>query len=167
MSAKTIWKATLGELELQMTRATFDTWLKDTRLLGYEEGVFVVGVRNDYAKDWLENRLRETVLRTLTSVAGPGADVRFVVWSDELITPPPPALPGETAVSADPSTANYVNGRSPHTGTDTGLATQFDFASFVVGPSNRLAHAAALSVAEQPGSAYNPLFIYGGVGLGK
>jgi chromosomal replication initiator protein len=162
MSAKKIWNATLGELELQMTRATFDTWLKDSRLLSYEEGEFVVGVRNDYAKDWLENRLKDTILRTLTSILGEEAQVRFVVWSDELIAPPPPVLPNK------PVTVSQ-NGRNGHHASidQNGICERFDFASFVVGPSNRLAHAAALTVSEQPGTAYNPLFIYGGVGLGK
>jgi chromosomal replication initiator protein len=160
MSAQKVWKATLGELELQMTRATFNTWLKDTRLLSYEEGVFLVGVRNDYAKDWLENRLQDTILRALISVSGHKAQVRFVVWSDELVAPPPPVL------SRNPKHLRE-NGRSNPSSDDTGICERFDFASFVVGPSNRLAHAAALSVSEQPGSAYNPLFIYGGVGLGK
>jgi chromosomal replication initiator protein len=162
MSAKKIWNATLGELELQMTRATFDTWLKDSRLLSYEEGEFVVGVRNDYAKDWLENRLKDTILRALTSILGEEAQVRFVVWSDELIAPPPPVLPNKPVAVSQ----NGRNGR--YTSIDqNGICERFDFASFVVGPSNRLAHAAALTVSEQPGTAYNPLFIYGGVGLGK
>ncbi|MFO7538645.1 MAG: chromosomal replication initiator protein DnaA [Chloroflexota bacterium] len=159
MSAKKIWKATLGELEMQMTRATFDTWLKDTRVLSYEDDLFVIGVRNDYAKDWLENRLKDTILRALASILGHEGQIRFVVWSDELIAPPPPVLPHNPLPVA-------VNGRSAP-GTESGICERFDFASFVVGPSNRLAHAAALSVAEQPGTAYNPLFIYGGVGLGK
>ena len=160
MPAETIWKATLGELELQMTKATFATWLKDARLLSYENGEYVIGVRNDYAKDWLENRLKETILRTLNAVAGQPVQMRFVVWSDELISPPPPVL-------SNGSGEEKRNGRYPATQPGNGLCERYDFASFVVGPSNRLAHAAALSVAEQPGTAYNPLFIYGGVGLGK
>ncbi len=172
MSAKNIWKATLGELELQMTKATFNTWLKDARLLSHEEGVYVIGVNNDYAKDWLENRLKETILRVLTSVAGHNAEIRFVVWSDELITPPPAVLSitglSKTQAGKDEaSPASQTNGRSRIAHSENSFSNRFDFASFVVGPSNRLAHAAALSVAEHPGTSYNPLFIYGGVGLGK
>ena len=70
MNADSAWKATLGELELQMTKATFSTWLKDARLLASDENEFVIGVRNDYAKDWLENRLRETIVHTLTTITG-------------------------------------------------------------------------------------------------
>ena len=177
MSPEAAWKATLGELELQMTKATFNTWLRDAHFLSREGNEYVIGVRNDYAKDWLENRLRDTILRTLSAIANERSTVRFVVWSDEIITPPtslnqPPARPergsahertagrnGETAVSNRQLMGNQLTGNS--------LNKKFTFSSFVVGSSNRLAHAAALSVAENPGQTYNPLFIYGGVGLGK
>ncbi len=160
MNAESAWKATLGELELQMTRATFNTWLKDARLLASDQEEYVVGVRNDYAKDWLENRLSETIARTLTSLAGKPVTVRFVVWSDELINPAPPVMNNGKSRSHRPDFTldGIQNGH---------LNVRYKFDTFVVGPSNRLAHAAALSVADQPGSAYNPLFIYGGVGLGK
>src|SRR5690554_605922 len=81
MLPETAWKATLGELELQMTKATFNTWLKDTRLVSSESGEFVVGVKNDYAKDWLENRLQGAILRTLTAIVDKPVSVRFVVGS--------------------------------------------------------------------------------------
>jgi chromosomal replication initiator protein len=165
LSPESAWQATLGELELQMTRATFNTWLKDARLLACDKNEFVIGVRNDYAKDWLENRLHETIIRTLAAITGQENSIRFVVWSDELITPPQTLekeRPVTQPVKGHPLTA--VNGSSGHNGS---LNQRFTFANFVVGSSNRLAHAAALSVAENPGLTYNPLFIYGGVGLGK
>ncbi|MCA9975782.1 MAG: chromosomal replication initiator protein DnaA, partial [Anaerolineales bacterium] len=164
MSPETAWKATLGELELQMTKATFNTWLKGARLIAYENNEYVIGVRNDYAKDWLENRLRDTILRTLSAIAGQKkVQVRFVVWSDEIITPPPSVLNMETEPGKPQATAvPKLNGNG-----GGGLNSRFTFSTFVVGPSNRLAHAAALSVAENPGQTYNPLFVYGGVGLGK
>ena len=160
MNAETAWTATLGELELQMTRATFNTWLKDARLLAHEKGEFVIGVRNDYAKDWLDNRLKGTINRTLSSIIGEQISARFVVWSDEIITPAPPVLkPGRRSEKySQAGGTDDSNGR---------LNQRYTFETFVVGQSNRLAHAAALSVAEQPGETYNPLFIYGGVGLGK
>ncbi len=161
------WKATLGELELQMTKATFNTWLKGARLISYENNEYVIGVRNDYAKDWLENRLRDTILRTLSAVIGQKAQLRFVVWSDELIAPPPALLNGNTDVSAK-TPPKTTNGYHHHEENGfSGLTSKFTFSTFVVGSSNRLAHAAALSVAENPGQTYNPLFLYGGVGLGK
>ena len=81
MIPENAWKATLGELELQMTKATFNTWLKDTSLLRHKDNLYVIGVRNAYAKDWLENRLRDTILRTLSTIASGPAEVQFVVWT--------------------------------------------------------------------------------------
>jgi chromosomal replication initiator protein len=160
MNAESAWNATLGELQLQMTKATFNTWLRDARLLTNENGEYVIGVRNDYAKDWLENRLRDTINRTISSIVGEPILTRFVVWSDEIITPAPPVMKQTSAQQ-----------RGAHSGLDSNnnghLNQRYTFETFVVGQSNRLAHAAALSVAERPGSTYNPLFIYGGVGLGK
>ncbi len=165
LSPEAAWKAALGELELQMTRATFNTWLKDARLLSFETDTFVIGVRNDYAKDWLENRLHDTILRTLSAITGQRTAVRFVVWSDELIAPAQKLEKEDPTQEPLPTTpkkpvTGYLNGAGS-------LNQRFTFPNFVVGSSNRLAHAAALSVAENPGQTYNPLFIYGGVGLGK
>ncbi len=170
MSPESAWKATLGELELQMTKATFNTWLKGARLLASEENEYVIGVRNDYAKDWLENRLHDTILRTLSAISGNPATIRFVVWSDDLIAPAPSVMTNgvDTAVKRSPAVSHNGNGYAAISANGgTVLNGRFTFSTFVVGASNRLAHAAALSVAENPGKTYNPLFIYGGVGLGK
>jgi len=167
MIPENAWKATLGELELQMTKATFSTWLKDTCLLRHKENLYVIGVRNAYAKDWLENRLCDTILRTLSSIVDSPVKIQFVVATDEGTLKvdsanTPPSLNG----NGRQKTA--VLQQNPNTPAKSGnLTKRFTFSAFVVGSSNRLAHAAALSVAEHPGQTYNPLFIYGGVGLGK
>ena len=174
MSPEKAWEATLGELELQMTRATFNTWLKDTKFLSSRGGAFTISVRNDYAKDWLENRLRDTIARALAAIVGQPVTLQFVVASEEATenarsanlpepptptpTPTPPKSNGNGRYQSDSTLAPSGNAI---------LNNRYTFATFVAGPSNRLAHAAALSVAEQPGQTYNPLFIYGGVGLGK
>mgnify|MGYP001309704445 CR=1 FL=1 len=167
MSPETAWKATLGELELQMTKATFNTWLKDARLLACEDDEYVIGVRNDYAKDWLENRLQDTILRTLSAIVGHVVVIRFVVWSDEIISPPPQVMNGSKDSNGIKQSRRAINSVQAEDSISMALNGRFTFATFVVGTSNRLAHAAALSVAENPGQTYNPLFIYGGVGLGK
>ena len=170
MDANEAWKATLGELELQMTRATFNTWLKETQLVSHNGDVFVVGVRNDYAKDWLENRLHDTILRTLVDVVGDGAKLRFIVMVDGETAVPPTTTETEPIAHSNGNSKKRKS-ESKTTATPVNingtLNRQNTFSTFVVGASNRLAHAAALSVAENPGDAYNPLFIYGGVGLGK
>lgn len=164
MSPEHAWKAALGELEMQMTRATFTTWLQGTKALTCENDEFVIGVRNDFAKDWLENRLHDLITRTLSGVVGEKVTVRFVVWSDDLIAPKAAIVQqnGRTELRSEskPQTAASIESEPP-------LNRRYTFGNFVVGPNNRLAHAAALSVAENPGETYNPLFIYGGVGLGK
>ncbi len=159
MNPEHAWKATLGELELQMTKATFNTWLKDTNLVGYEDNTYIIGVRNAYAKDWLENRLCDTILRTLGAIIGHQVNIRFIVSVDEPLKTSISSSNGHTGLDV-----NTIPKPKPQT---NGLTSRFMFSTFVVGPSNRLAHAAALSVAENPGQTYNPLFIYGGVGLGK
>ena len=152
-----VWSAALGELQLQVTQATFETWLRDSRLVKYEDGTFVIGVKNGYAKDWLEHRLLATIKRTLARLTGKTVAVQFVVWSEEtqqakdvpLLT----SFPSASVPISAPFSAN--------------LNPRYTFDNFVVGPGNRLAHAASMAVAENPANAYNPLFIYGGVGLGK
>jgi len=163
MTPEHAWKATLGELELQMTKATFNTWLKDTCLLKCEESTYTIGVRNAYAKDWLENRLHDTILRTLSTIVDKPIEICFVVWADEIEVQKPPS----SHVHSETLPPQKNGTKQADTSSSATLTGRFTFSTFVVGPSNRLAHAAALSVAENPGQTYNPLFIYGGVGLGK
>ncbi len=159
MDVNRIWQAALGELQLELTRATFETWLRNSRLVACEDGVFVIGVANSYARDWLESRLRAVVTRVLTRLTGRTASVRFVVWEEQREEPEAapmlPLLAGKTAGSLERERPNNA------------LNPRYTFESFIVGPGNRLAHAACMAVAEQPARAFNPLFIHGGVGLGK
>jgi chromosomal replication initiator protein len=158
------WQAALGELQLQMTRATFDTWLRGSRVISYEDGTFVVFVRHTYAVDWLHNRLLPIITRTLQRHAGPNVKVAFTARAqetDEKLALVPETIPEEESASP-PRKSAKTNGRPATT-----FNRLYTFDTFVVGTSNRLAHAASLAVAENPAHAYNPLFIYGGVGLGK
>ena len=155
MNSEQLWQATLGQLQLEMPRAAFDTWVRDAELLTYEDGTFIIGVRNAYARDWLEDRLLSTIKRVLTGILGRTVEVRFVVWhEDNVDESPEPAL-------------NSSLGSEGNLRISSNLIGRYTFESFVVGSSNRLAHAACQAVAESPARAYNPLFLYGGVGLGK
>jgi chromosomal replication initiator protein len=165
--AESIWNAALGELELQMTKATFNTWVKPTTVVSWQEDNFVLGAPNGYIKDWLENRLHTPIQRTLTGILGQPVNVQFVVWAEEQDIDEPNTLPlltpADTADEPQPlrqGTQPVANGHMP-------LNPRYTFETFVVGPSNRLPHAAALAVSDTPAMAYNPLFLYGGVGLGK
>jgi chromosomal replication initiator protein len=154
MDAHRSWQAALGQLQIEMPRAAFDTWVRDASLLSYEDGAYVIGVHNAYARDWLENRLLATVKRVLAGIVGRTVDVRFIVWQDEANQAPDPRESPPAPQAAPDRRGSRLHPR-------------YLFENFVVGPSNRLPYAAALAVAESPARAYNPLFLYGGVGLGK
>jgi chromosomal replication initiator protein len=155
MDAKNAWQAVLGQLQMDMAKATYDTWVKDTDCVAFEDGTFIIGVQNAYARDWLESRLTSTVTGLLAGMMERSVEVRFVVWQVNSEPEPHP-----TYIEEEVPTAPRSVGK-------TSLNTRYSFSNFVVGASNRLAQAASLAVAENPARAYNPLFLYGGVGLGK
>jgi chromosomal replication initiator protein len=163
-SADKLWQAVLGELQLQMTRATFDTWLRGSHVIAMEDNVLTVHVRHTYAVDWLDKRLMPLIQRALRRHANPEIEIVFTARApesnDQFVLKPETVEPSE--ISAPQVGSVDHNGRPSSV-----LNPRYTFASFVVGSSNRLAHAASLAVAENPAHAYNPLFIYGGVGLGK
>ena len=188
------WDATLDQLQWQMTKATFDTWFKNTRLIAHKDDIYTIGVKNAYAKSWLENRLYDTITRALENVTEREVQIEFLVLPPEgeglpqsqkengklmadkehtlgieetklalpKIAPLPPTQNGKVS-GGHPLTKNGENIQGPQ----LKLSNNYTFDRFIVGASNRLAHAASLAVAEKPGEAYNPLFLYGGVGLGK
>jgi chromosomal replication initiator protein len=159
MNAEQAWQSVLGQLQMEMPRASFDTWVRDTKPVSYQDGMLTVGVRNAYARDWLENRLANTVNRLLLGITSSTVDVKFIVSgmaAEQMADEPQPLRdqPLPASVSEQPVRSLCINPR-------------YLFDSYVVGSGNRLAHAACLAVAEKPARAYNPLFVYGGVGLGK
>lgn len=178
---KTVWQMALAELALQMTSATYDTWVRDTSIMAYEDGEFIIGAPNSYARDWLDNRLRATIKRTLGGIMRRSVQVNFRVKpqpaEDTEMTEGAPlyqpaqsvALPAQPASAAAslPRAITYPTMTQPASQSSVPLNIHHTFETFVVGNHNRLAHAAARAVAEQPGQRFNPLFIYGGVGLGK
>lgn len=162
-----VWQMLLSELALQMPSATYDTWVRDTVVIGYEDGEFIIGMPNAYARDWLENRLRHTIKRTLSSILHRSVQVQFRVRPRPVVDPADEEPPLYRATEEEPR----MNGVQPVVDGGSRFSTQLNpnhtFESFVVGAHNRLAHAAALAVVDSPGQGFNPLFIYGGVGLGK
>ena len=169
-NAQKQWETTLGELQLQMTRATFDTWLKGSQVVSYKDDAFTVHVQHAYAVDWLQNRLLSAVERTLQRHAGAKARITFTARSPEA-APNLVLVPEQVSEQVEPSQQNRAAHAKKRPKTRSrrsrSLRSQYAFDTFVVGSSNRLAHAASMAVAENPAHAYNPLFIYGGVGLGK
>ncbi|MBT7017987.1 MAG: chromosomal replication initiator protein DnaA, partial [Anaerolineae bacterium] len=150
MDANQAWQTVLGQLQMEMPRASYDTWVRDTSPMGYEDGLLTVGVRNAYARDWLESRLASTVSRLLIGIMNRTVDVDFVVSQSQ----PLDALE-EQDTPLDDDEAESPSLQLAH----SSLNPRYTFESFVVGAGNRLAHAAAQAVAEKPAKAYNPLFL--------
>jgi len=155
-STHEIWLKALGELQTQLSRANYNTWLRNSHGVSYENGVFVVGTPSAFVAEWLTKRLHSLVRKTLTHVTGSETDVQFVVHE----AAPAPRRPQLRSALADGAA---VVAPTP---TETNGA-RFSFENFVVGACNRLAYATALETAENPLSTFNPLYIYGGTGQGK
>lgn len=162
MDATQAWQAVFSHLQLEMPRASFDTWVRDTQLLRYENDTFIIGVRNAYARDWLASRLTETVKRLLSEQMQREVAVEFVIGAEKDSN----GLAQPHADGEESQTAARHGGTSARPCPNC-LNPRYTFDNFVVGPNNRLAYAAAQAVTERPAGAYNPLFLYGGVGLGK
>ncbi len=162
-SPREVWEIARSHLRLQLPQSTYDTWVRDTVCVAHEDGAFVIGASNAYARDWLQVRLRRMIKGTLASIVGHAVDVTFIIQTtpaqDGPDPTPAPLLEVEPAAVPAPAERPAVE--------SAGLRSQYSFETFIVGPSNRMAHASAFAVAERPGIAYNPLFIYGGSGLGK
>ncbi len=154
MDAVQAWQAARGQLQTDMPKAAFDTWVKDVEFVGFEDGSFVLGVNNAYARDWLQSRLSSTVSKQLTGLLNRTVEVQFVVWQN-------------TLCAVREKVQHEIYETEEIQKPNRSINTRYTFQNFVVGPSNRLAHAASMAVAERPAQAYNPLFLYGGVGLGK
>lgn len=157
-----LWTKTLRVLEREVRRPNFDTWIRSARPIAFHEDTMVLAVPNQFARDWVREHFAHFIRRTLSDFAQRDIQLQFVTPNDQ---EPRQALTSQ--VDPDPGNNGddfaYVRRESP----SLTLNPKYTFESFVIGSSNRLAHAASLAVAEAPGRAYNPLFIYGGVGLGK
>ncbi|HEY1295902.1 MAG TPA: chromosomal replication initiator protein DnaA [Chloroflexota bacterium] len=174
--ANQLWQRVLSRLQLHAERAHFDTYLRDTRGVAYDPGASVirVAVANPFHVPWLEGKLSSLIHTVVAELLGAPVRVEFCpgreaaprveppVAPRQRPTPPAPLLAQleQFVQRAEPPGKSYAVAGSP-------LNTRYTFDSFVVGQSNRLAHAASLAIVDHPGNAYNPLFLYGGVGLGK
>jgi chromosomal replication initiator protein len=164
--AEQIWTDVLDVIRSELNTPTFKTWFEHTSPVEVFEDHIVVAVQNEFAREWLESRYSGLLRSALSQVCGRPMVVEFVI---------PEGAAGEGAVAPvveSPSPVVAVSERPPSIPAEeptdlSGFNPKYSFDSYVMGPSNQFAHAAALAVAEAPGRAYNPLFIYGGVGLGK
>nr|WP_245808536.1 chromosomal replication initiator protein DnaA [Deinococcus hopiensis] len=164
-----IWADVLGYVRKNISEVEYHTWFAPVKNLGVQDGALVLGVRNSFAQEWFRKHYLELLEDALRSLGAQNPQVSFQVLpavQEAMILaqdPPPPPTP---LGRPSPSNASAPPAMAPTENRQT-LNPKYTFENFVVGPNNNLAHAAALAVAESPGKAYNPLFIYGDVGLGK
>ncbi|MDO8560903.1 MAG: chromosomal replication initiator protein DnaA [bacterium] len=167
-----LWRAALAEIELAIPRASFVTWFKGTSIAEVANGSIVISVPNGFAKEWLQNKYNRYIVRALRGVGGETVkEISYVIGktseetslkSKDRTNRAALAVKNEISV-----TAEEVPLKDFQIDPETGLNPRYTFDGFVVGSFNDLAHAAAQAIIKNLGSAYNPLFIHGGVGLGK
>lgn len=159
MNNEQIWQASLGELELTLSKANFTTWFKNTQILYSKDGEFVIGVPNAFAKEWLKNKYNKHIVKALQNVTNARIKkISYEVISQKAKYPKPTTFtPSFSQKEETMASIDHIFDLNP----------KYTFENFIVGKNNELARAAAQAVVKNPGTAYNPLFIYGGVGLGK
>src|SRR3989338_9342537 len=164
MTNEELWKAVLGEMELSISRANFTTWFKNTYVLSRDENTVVVSVPNGFIKEWLENKFNKKILESIRGQSQEIREVRYIIGRSKL-----------ELAKRDFSNILLERDLEPESGSETdkdmdkttNLNRKYVFDSFVVGSNNELAYAACLAITKNLGKLYNPLFLYGGVGLGK
>ncbi|MDP3043671.1 MAG: chromosomal replication initiator protein DnaA [bacterium] len=161
MNNEQLWQAVLGEIELNLSKANFTTWFKNTFISSYENGKIVISVPNAFTKAWLEKKYHKEIAGAINNIAGENikeifykVETKKAGTISELLKKMD--IKKDGAIASKPIAVNRF-----------GLNSRYTFNNFIVGKNNELAHAACQAVATNPGYAYNPLFIYGGVGLGK
>ncbi|WP_028543630.1 chromosomal replication initiator protein DnaA [Paenibacillus taiwanensis] len=150
------WQEVLTVIQTKLSKPSYDTWFKATKAVKYTDTQLIITAPTTFAVEWLESRYTKLVSSTIFEMAGKQVDVKFIIEEAAQAEPelmqPPTSVP--RAVSQEEPVSNILN-------------PKYTFDTFVIGSNNRFAHAASLAVAEAPAKAYNPLFLYGGVGLGK
>src|SRR5438309_5461144 len=159
MNGEQIWQAAQEELRFQLSKPSYETWLKNASLVGREKNAFKIGVPTKLAKDWLEDRYSAMIKETLSAIVSGDVSVAF-----EVVPGQTEASGGRTAVAVAEEPPPEVEEEEPVLHEASQLNPKFQFQHFVVGNNSRFAHAACRAVAETPAKAYNPLFLYGGVG---
>ncbi len=159
MNTKELWQAALAEIELSLSRANYSTWFKSTTIVKFDDGTVYIGVPNEFVKDWLITKYHSFILKTLRDLNN---HVRTVEYCITKTTNEP-----RKEVEVGPSEKQPFSRLPFHEIREDGLNPKYTFQNFIVGPFNELAYAAAQAIINHPGAQYNPLFIYGGTGLGK
>ncbi len=167
MNNQQLWQAILGSLEVSLSKANFNTWFKNTNIVQRGDDYIIIGVPSAFNRDWIAAKYHHEMLKALKTIAPEIKEIRYQLGNQ---TPTPQAQPtvqqNRPPQHPEQSTQPYRSGEQAVIPT-TGLNPKYTFETLIIGKNNELAHAACVAVAKNPGTQYNPLFIYGGVGLGK
>lgn len=158
-----LWQSVLAQIQFKVSRANFATWLKNTKILSKEKGRVVVGVENYFSREWLNNKYSSIILKILRSLESQIKSVEFTISPCQ----PQPVKTEEGIKKQTPEPFSQLPLQGLEIDPKTNLNPRYTFDNFVVGSFNELAQAAAWAISEKPGFTYNPLFLYGDVGLGK
>src|SRR3989339_1985578 len=164
MNTKQLWKNCLVEIEAGISRANFSTWFKNTSIIKEEAGIIYIGVPNEFVRDWLINKYHKLITKIIADSYENMRAVEYTITKVE-------AAKEMERVEAPVESGNYINKELPlrdlYINPEDNLNPRYHFNSFIVGSFNELAYAASLAIIDNPGTKYNPFFIYGGTGLGK
>ncbi|MCC3359343.1 chromosomal replication initiator protein DnaA [Bacillus sp. REN16] len=152
-----LWAKALQEIEKKLSKPSFETWLKSTKAHALQKDTLIITAPNEFARDWLESRYLHLIAETIYDLTGAELGIKFIIPQNQLDEEFELKTPEKKATKQDEPAEHSQNM----------LNQKYTFDTFVIGSGNRFAHAASLAVAEAPAKAYNPLFLYGGVGLGK
>ncbi|MDD5696512.1 MAG: DnaA/Hda family protein, partial [Candidatus Pacebacteria bacterium] len=163
MDLENLWQSVLAQIQLNISPANFATWFANTKILSLENDVVTISVPNSFSKEWLEQKYGKDILKILHTTDENVKTISFVVDPKKTKK----VAPGKKSGNREDILAEQLGFKELEVNKETNLNPRYVFESFIVGPFNEMAFAAATAVVEEPGKNYNPLFVYGGVGLGK
>lgn len=161
MTKEELWQAVLAQIKFKISKANFATWFRNTEIVNKKNGVVFISVPNAFSKEWLEQKYNKFILKILHNLDRGIKEIKYIINHTSLKNQKPKKTSTLEVVSDQLDLREYKINKL------TNLNPRYTFENFVVGPFNEIAHAAATAITKNPGTIYNPLFIYGGVGLGK
>ena len=161
MNNEELWQSVLSQVQLNISPANFATWFANTKISSLEEGIITISVPNSFSKEWMEQKYNKDIFKILKSLDDNIKEVQYIV------TPVNTKITDKKKISKKEEIFEQLGFSELEVSKETNLNPKYNFNNFIIGPFNEIAYAAAMSIVEEPGKNYNPLFIYGDVGLGK
>ncbi len=163
MDKKKLWQAVLAQVQTNISEASFNTWFRNTDIQLLEKERITISVPNSFVKEWLENKYNKIIFKTVRDIKSDVREINYIINNSAVL----PLQSNDNKEKEANTNSNQLEFQEFVIDNETGLNPKYEFSNFIIGPFNELAHAAAYAVAENPGSIYNPLFVYGKTGLGK